>query len=371
MHRINKLAILSLLLSIALFGCTKYVSKKDIDHVETTFSHIDVSITPDFYDISQKEKHPEIIVLEEDDKTLFVDIDRVVESNGFYYLLDSYSARTVVSFNNEGKPYTKYGSVGQGPGEYTFPWDIDILNDTVFILDSNLKKIIKYNHNGEYISEKKLPFHADAFKVLENGKIIYNLMSVEDQSPSLCLSDYSLNEMKYMLPYPKGYKGGLHTPDVFRISNGQLTYYKSPSDTLYIINKDGVPDKGIVFNFKSKGLPEDVKLDFSKHSHTNSNLWFVNNPINMNDSLWVGLVEDGNQQYTIVFSETENKCGGKVFSNKSSVYDYIEPIGSDSNGNLICVLNYDIAVRCSDYDILPDEIRKKLEDGNRALLIHR
>ena len=368
MQYIHQTIILSLL-SFVLYGCSEKGSKVNTEIVETKFLHVDVSVSTDFYDISKNEKCPEFVILEEDEKTMFVDIDRVIESKGLYFLLDRYSARTAVSFTCDGKPFAKYGSIGQGPGEYTFPWDIDVWNDTVYILDSNSKKINKYSRTGEYISEIKLPFQADAFKVLKNGNIIYNLMSTGDQSPSLCLSDSSFCEFRYMLPYPKGYKSGLHTPDVFRVSNGKLTYYKSPSDTLYIINEDGIPDKGIIFDFKSKGLPEEIKLDFSKKNNTTSHLWFVNNPIYMNESLWLGLVEDGCQQYTILFSETENNCGGKVFNNKSSVYDYIEPIGSDSNGNIICVLNYDIAIQCIDYDILPDEIKRKLEDGYMALLI--
>lgn len=359
------LAVLTILAS-----CTRNRASYDTVTNDIDFSTVEIDLSSDFYNVSIDKNPPEILILEEDDKTMFTDVDRIIEDNGLYFLMDSYSARTVVSFTNEGKPYARYGTVGQGPGEYTLPWDIDIHGDYVFVMDSNSKKMIKYLKDGTFVSEIKLPVLADAFKVLDNGNILLNLMPIEDKNYSLCLLDSAGKELKFMLPYPEGYEGGLHTPDVFRESNGMLTYFRAPSDTLFILNEKGVPDKAMIFDFKSNGLPDEVKLDFSKRNRDKSYLWFVNNPIYQDNGLWLGVVENGTQQYTVVFSDKNNSCGAKIFDKGSSIYDPIEPLGADSQGNLICLINFDIASYCADYSALPEEIKNKLEDGYRALLIY-
>ena len=49
---------------------------------------------------------------------MFSYIDKIIEYNNKYYILDKSSLRTVVSFKKDGTPDTKYGRIGQGPGEY-------------------------------------------------------------------------------------------------------------------------------------------------------------------------------------------------------------------------------------------------------------
>ena len=48
----------------------------------------------------------------------------------------------------------KYGRVGQGPGEYVFPWDMHVDETGVYVLDTNSKKIIHYTESGTFLSEQ-------------------------------------------------------------------------------------------------------------------------------------------------------------------------------------------------------------------------
>ena len=64
---------------------------------------------------------------------------------------------TVVSFTTTGKAYAKYGKIGQGPGEYIKPWDIDVDSAFVYVLDSNRKK--SCNLKRWYILLRRKKFH--------------------------------------------------------------------------------------------------------------------------------------------------------------------------------------------------------------------
>lgn len=56
---------------------------------------------------------------------MFSYANKIIEYNKKYYILDKSSLRTVVSFKKDGSPITRYGRIGQGSGEYVFPWDME------------------------------------------------------------------------------------------------------------------------------------------------------------------------------------------------------------------------------------------------------
>lgn len=85
---------------------------------------------------------------------MFADLDKIIEDNGLFYVLDSFGARTLVSFDSKGNAHAKYGKIGKGPGEFVRPWDFDIYNSQVYILDSNAKKILIFESDGGFKDEK-------------------------------------------------------------------------------------------------------------------------------------------------------------------------------------------------------------------------
>ena len=94
-------------------------------------------------------------------------------------------------------------------------------------------------------------------------------------------------------------------------------------------------------------------------------------PIVVSDSTWIGLIEDGNSQYTIIFNPFNNKCGCRKFTKSSSVYDIIEPMSSDGKGTIVSLISQELENMCRDYESLPDTIRNALNDGNRILLVNK
>ena len=79
---------------------------------------------------------------------MFSYIDKIIEYNNKYYILDKSSLRTVVSFKKDGTPDTKYGRIGQGPGEYVFPWDYGHRRNWGICVGYKFKKVIHYNESG-------------------------------------------------------------------------------------------------------------------------------------------------------------------------------------------------------------------------------
>ena len=82
-----------------------------------------------------------------------------IEYNNKYYILDQSALRTVVSFKKDGTSDIKYGRVGQGPGEYVFPWDMHVDETGVYVLDTKFQKKSFITLNpGLFLSEQKNSF---------------------------------------------------------------------------------------------------------------------------------------------------------------------------------------------------------------------
>lgn len=336
---------------------------------------IEIPIDETYYDsITTHISDTSFVILNENSNTMFSYVDKIIEYNDKYYILDQSSSRTVVSFKKDGTSDSKYGRIGQGPGEYVFPWDMHIDETGVYVLDTNSRKIIHFTEHGDFLSEQKIPFFADAFKRLKNGNYIFNTTPDGTQLPSLIYTDSLMNPIKHLMPYQKGYVGGCSTSDIFRNNNAGLCFYRSPSDSLAILDEDGEIHSFIVFDFLDKTIPQKAKIDylaFRQNNQSSDYLRLVNNPIIVSDSIWAGLIEDGTNQYTIIFNPFSNKCGCRKFTNKSSVYDIIEPMFSDNKGTIVSLISQELESRCRDYESLPDTIKHALNDGNRVLLINK
>lgn len=341
---------------------------------DAEFPTIDINTSSELYDsfISQVSKI-DAVVLQETEETLFADIDKIVAKNDKYFILDSFGAKTVVSFDHSGKAYAKYGRTGQGPSEYIRPWDIDVDNQHVYILDSNNKKVLKFTYEGDFVDELSIPFIAKSFKVLNNGDLMFYLLPTGDDAPSLCLTDSTVTDIKYCLNHEKGYVGGLRTNDVLRKTNDGVAFYQAPLDTLYYCDQSGNITGGIIFNFGNRKLDKKQQLDFLSIENNTpgvEQLYFTNSPIELKNGYLIGILSDNRQQYIVLIDPQNNKCGAKECGLSKSVYDIIEPCTTDEQGNLICYNILEEMTNAEDFDLLPDSIKSKLTDDYRTLFVY-
>lgn len=355
-------------------SCKRQTSVAQENTDGPNFKEVTMNLSPEYYDsVINEVGRPNLVILKEDDKTMYSDISRIISKNKMYYILDSFGSRTVVSFTKEGEPVARYGKVGTGPGEYVRPWDVDVDESYVYILDSNLKKIMRFDQSGSFIDEKKIPFIADGFKLLENGRVLFSLLPDGSGEESLCVTDSSMNIVSKQLPSRKGYVGGWTTNNVFRTNHNNVQYYKSPSDTLFYISGNGMPDGGLVFNFGSRRVPEEAMLDFiegSTKDNFKGSLMLADNPIDMGKGYMVGMVMEDDTQYVVIFDKDNNRCGARKCDGDLSVYDIIEPCGVDEDGNLICYTSIEYAEDLRNYQEIPDVIKAGLEENNRMLLLY-
>ena len=373
-----KVSHLMLVCGLALFSACSGNKKgqSTLSQSGIPVTKVDVSLDEDYYNaMIGNVCDTSFVILHEDDNTMFSHPNKIREYQGNYYVVDRTDARIVAAFSQSGSPLAKYGQVGSGPGEYVFPWDMDIDETGVYVLGTNSKKVIHYDGQGKFLDEKHIPFFADAFRRLENGNFIFNLQPNGQAIPSLYLMDSLMNPIEEMMPYPDGYGrlGGISSV-VFRDNGPQIFFYRPPSDTLAILDGNGALQEFIVFDFHDKSIPQEAKIDyitFVQNRPGEDYLMLRSAPIVVSDDLWIGLMErSDDSRYTVLFNPKENKWGVRKFSNSSSVYDMIEPMCTVGEGRVASYLIEEIARCCRDYDTLPDSIQRALGAGDRVLLLH-
>lgn len=371
--------VLTLCIIFSNSSCNNKSNDKKNENVQKTsedceFVDVRINMSQEQYDSIRKHLTiSKMIVLKESDDVMFADIDKIIEDNGSYYILDSFGARTLVSFDSNGTAIARFGKIGHGPGEYVRPWDFDIYNSHVYILDSNTKKILKFGKDGTFIDEQNIPFIARAFKFLGNGDILFSLQPDGDGSPRLCMADNSLSEFSYFLNSEKGYVGGFHTNDIFRNISDGIMYYESPLDTLFLINSKGHFSGGFVFDFGNKHVPHEAKLDYLKARENGlleNTLRLNNSPIHLNDGIIVGTVADEDSQYILLADTRKNLSGLHECKPSESIYEIIEPVTVDSKGNLVCYTCKEFLEEADDYNSLPDSLKSDLADNEYVLMLY-
>lgn len=373
---VQLLAITSLFLIAACSNNTRKVSENSFRTAEElVIDTLPVSSDHgNFEQIAGNASTTSFVILHEDDNTMFAEINQIIDAFGKYFIVDTYGSRKVVSFDHNGKPFASYGKRGNGPGEYIFPWDVDVNADYVYILDRSRSKLLTYNHKGNYMGSRDVPFESKGFTLLKDNKILFNLESSEGDNYQLCVTDSALNPLKYMLHYPDGYVGGWVTDAVFQKNEKGITYYCSPADTIYRLDYNGNLTGKRLLDFQNGSIHASAKIDFitaEEQGKLTSGMHLLNNPVELPNGICFMEVTDYSNPgaYVVVSDPASGKHRATKFASNMSIYDVITPCTSNKNNQIISFLDRELAGKCVNFGMMPDSLVKALDEGNRLLVI--
>ena len=121
---------------------------------------LDQAIPVDSIKFSDIFDSAKIITFDKSSQALIGDVNRVEIVDDYIFVLDRNIAKTVFTFDDQGRFLRKIGAVGQGKGEYTSPFDftLDKEKKHIFILDRQQKKVHKYDYStGKHLSSINIP----------------------------------------------------------------------------------------------------------------------------------------------------------------------------------------------------------------------
>jgi len=110
------------------------------------------------------------IPLETNNETFLRGIWEIRMNDSIIAIADS---KQLLLFDYNGKFLRRIGKTGNGPGEFLYIFNFELLQDTLYISSSGKHSIIKYSLDGTFQKELKTKFQPTTYRVAPNGKFIY------------------------------------------------------------------------------------------------------------------------------------------------------------------------------------------------------
>jgi hypothetical protein len=101
-------------------------------------------------------------------------------------------SKRLLLFDYNGKFLRRIGKTGNGPGEFLYIFNFELLEDTLYISSSGKYSIIKYTLDGTFQEEQKTKFQPVKFRVSPNGKFI--LYSRDDGTVNALNNNFQIIE---------------------------------------------------------------------------------------------------------------------------------------------------------------------------------
>ncbi|MFN4147400.1 MAG: 6-bladed beta-propeller, partial [Runella sp.] len=214
------------------------------------------------------------------------DVDKVAYFDDKMYILDK-KGIALLEFNKDGEFIKQIGSLGAGPGEYLNLSDVEIdtINGDIFVLSSEKRTLIKYDKNGSYISEQKLPVFAYSFTLIKDGFLFF-LNSNPNELSGTCDVIVCNKELKVKskLMCPDKSSDWICTLSGIVANNEKgIVMSKSLSNEISYFEKNKIKPKYWI-DFGKAELPDEYKLNFAKYARYAPDYQYLSKPIFENDN---------------------------------------------------------------------------------------
>jgi hypothetical protein len=221
----------------------------------------------------------EYIPLEMKDDVIIGSIDKIEVKDSLFYILDK-KAQIIWCFDCAGKYKFKISRRGQGPGEYVkiYDFNIDHKNNSILILDRDIRKILYYDMNGKYINDLRLEVSPSKFSLLENKMLFYTrgvdlLMKNgnSDLGYNLFLTDKEGSILSKYFPYNESTDKLMGNNVLDNYEDRAIISY-AMNDTIYEFDKNGNMINKLLFDFGKYRIPVE------KINDSQMQLDYMNNP---------------------------------------------------------------------------------------------
>ncbi|MGJ3236794.1 6-bladed beta-propeller [Marivirga sp.] len=191
----------------------------------------------------------EFIKLDENPDAIITQIDKILFHNNKIYILQRFFNPRVLVFENNGKYLYDLGKEGDGPGEYMYPYDLLVNNDTIELLVANFIYSYKEN-NGKYIGSKSIGFPAVRFKKTSDGYVF----KCGGDEKEIFITDNETNVLSKNMD--KGIRNEINPLISFHPQNDNLLFHMTLNDTIFQIQNNKLTPFRII-NFE-KPLTDEV-----------------------------------------------------------------------------------------------------------------
>ena len=257
----------------------------------------------------------DFVKLETTDNSLIGRISQILFPDSLILIVDKNSAKGMYLFNRDGSFYKQAGNIGNGPGEYVSLDYVTLMLQEKLIsaLDLSQQKIIKYKYNGEFHSEKKMPFTFLYNEYMNTGENVYYTLGYSTGYPNhedktLFVMDPSDN------PLFNGFENiydERHFNYIFnspmRKFDSEIYYVPNFNNTIFQIKRDSAIAKYYI-NIEHNGMPSVNKntTDEQFVDYTNKYFYFNGDFIELKSFTFIKIATPTSYPF-VIFSHNTNR----------------------------------------------------------------
>jgi hypothetical protein len=250
--------------------------------------------------------------IETEAPNLLVTPYKVIANDSLYFIEDSFQKK-VIKYKKSDGSYKIFGVSGEGPGENLELDDFSILDDTLVILDSKLKKFLSFHQNTGFIEEIKSTFNRSLFFQGEGFRLIYHHNDPELGYRILRIADNG--SVDGFLPIEDWFARKLtRDQNSFILSNiHDRIYFSLPyTNEIAIFSSSGYLEKVVKLDFGKYNFGKEYWEQFGDFSSqidyaTENNLVIgINSFIVLEDKFVVSVNQEGGKKHLIVLDRDFN-----------------------------------------------------------------
>lgn len=245
--------------------------------------------------LSKLGKEIRYIPLETNPSCLISTIRQVALSEFFIFINDS---QKLLQFDTNGKFIKQIGSIGRGPGEYSYISDfcIDESNKEICILSSGI--VLVFSFDGKLIRSFKLPFKSPQLMLKDESSIMFHLFNMSGPASDTAYSWYITDKLGNIKSKLKNYHKRLSQPGLIVPTSPLYVFNKTAhfsefgNDTIYFFSNEKTKPYAI-FNLDNLKMETDILLNPANIKEMSAKL---------KDKLWVNQVNENSGFLFIKFS---------------------------------------------------------------------
>ncbi len=282
-----KLIIICAIAASIPFICCKEVRKDSqslLCRSDNEMLELEIQLDRNFLPFDSLMDFVSFVKLETTENNLVGSVSQILFARNKIVVVDSYVSKTITVYDKSGKFLNRIGTLGQGPGEYSYLGHVTLTPDKsmVVVVDMGSGYLKYFGLDGNFIKSKKTPFWFSSCEFItdeiiagnyDGGNTLYGENNSQ-YKPQLIITNLQGNVFHSGFKSYYNKKFTMSTMMPLRKFEDEVFYSPPFSDTIYHLTQKGIYPKYHLNMSRTK--PLIINADMTNESY---NEYTENNPM--------------------------------------------------------------------------------------------
>ena len=389
-----KLIIICAIAASIPFICCKEVRKDSqslLCRSDNEMLELEIQLDRNFLPFDSLMDFVSFVKLETTENNLVGSVSQILFARNKIVVVDSYVSKTITVYDKSGKFLNRIGTLGQGPGEYSYLGHVTLTPDKsmVVVVDMGSGYLKYFGLDGNFVKSKKTPFWFSSCEFItdeiiagnyDGGNTLYGENNSQ-YKPQLIITNLQGNVFHSGFKSYYNKKFTMSTMMPLRKFEDEVFYSPPFSDTIYHLTQKGIYPKYHLNMSRTKPLIINADMtNESYNEYTENNPMFNGEIIELKDATMINISERyKNWSRFIIYSKKQDKifsCTGtlsnpffRIFSVPKARYKDDMIVVDERASNIIA--NRNIFYQLGEKNIVDKLFKDLTEDSNPVLFFYK